>query len=278
MNVAVIMSVYFREVPAMLSRALDSILNQQLAADVRVKIYLGVDGPVSEELERVIQTYQDRLHRVIRFTKNRGLAPVLNDLIGALEGEELIFRMDTDDVSYPHRFQRQIAFLNANPEVDILGTSIVEVLEGSEERRVVHFSRTTENARQSIARGVPVAHPTVCFRSTVFDTIGGYPVVKNNEDIALWFECLRHGFRFHNLREPLYEFTVNKDFLRRRGFEKAFSEFVVYAKGIWLVHGLTLDYFYPLARFMLRLAPRYVQQLAYGSRLRPREISNGAAG
>lgn len=273
MYVAVIMSVYVKESPELFARAVESILGQEVDDGVGVRVYLGVDGPVGHELDEMIKRYEDRLYKTVRFERNRGLAPVLNDLILELEDEEFVFRMDTDDVSYKNRFQRQLKFLAEHPGVDILGTSIVEVVEGLQSRRVVHFSRESErSARRYIARGVPVAHPTVCFRRSVFHKIGGYPIVRNNEDIALWFLCLRNGLKFENLREPLYEFTVNKDFLGRRGFDKAFTEFVVYSKGIWLLHGFTVDYFFPLARFVLRLLPRYIQEIAYGSKLRPREI------
>jgi glycosyltransferase involved in cell wall biosynthesis len=277
MNVAVIMSVYRMESPQLFARAIDSVLNQDVDPSVRIKVYLGVDGDVPQELRDVIKSYESRIYRVIWFEKNRGLARVLNDLIAALEGEDFVFRMDTDDFSYPNRFQRQLAYLQAHPDVDILGTSIVEVGEGTKAPRVIHFSRESErSARRYIARGVPVAHPTVCFRGEVFKKICGYPTVRNNEDIALWFLCLRNGLKFENLREPLYEFTVNKDFLRRRGLEKAFTEFLVYARGIWILHGFTFDYFYPIARFMLRLSPRFVQNFAYQSTLRPRDIDEVA--
>jgi hypothetical protein len=272
MDVAVIMSVYRMELPELFARAIDSVLEQNVDSSVRIKIYLGVDGDVPQPLADVIKIYEGRMHKVVWFEKNRGLACVLNDLIAGLEDEEFVFRMDTDDFSYPNRFQRQLAYLQAHPDIDILGTSIVEVGEGTDAPRIVHFSRESErSARRYIARGVPVAHPTVCFRGSVFKKIDGYPTVRNNEDIALWFLCLRNGLKFENLREPLYEFTVNKDFLRRRGFEKAFTEFLVYSKGIWILHGFTLDYFYPLARFMLRLSPKYIQHLAYQSKLRPRD-------
>jgi glycosyltransferase involved in cell wall biosynthesis len=273
MDVAVIMSVYRLESPDLFVRAVESILNQDIDPSVQIRIYLGVDGEVPRPLRDVILTYEKRLYRVFWFKENRGLACVLNDLISSLENEDFVFRMDTDDFSYPHRFQRQLAYLQEHPEVDILGTSIVEVGEGTKAPRVIHFSRESEqSARRYIARGVPVAHPTVCFRGSVFAKIDGYPTVRNNEDIALWFLCLSSGLKFANLREPLYEFTVNKDFLRRRGFEKAFTEFLVYARGIWILHGLTLDYFFPLARFILRLSPRFIQRYAYRSTLRPREV------
>jgi hypothetical protein len=260
------------ESPQMFARAINSILEQDVESSVRIKIYLGVDGDVPKPLADVIKSYEDRLQKTVWFEKNRGLACVLNDLIAMLEDESFVFRMDTDDFSYSNRFQRQLTYLQAHPDVDILGTSIVEVGEGTARPRVIHFSRESERStRRYIARGVPVAHPTVCFRRSVFNKIQGYPTVRNNEDIALWFLCLRKGLKFENIREPLYEFTVNKDFLSRRGFEKAFTEFLVYARGIWILHGFTLDYFYPMARFMLRLSPKFIQYFAYQSRFRPRD-------
>lgn len=273
MKVAVIMSVYRAEQPEKFLKAVASLLNQDVEHSIKINIYLGVDGPVPGPLKTAISSVAASFHKLIWFEKNRGLAPVLNDLIRALDDEELVFRMDTDDISYPLRFRRQIDYMLMNPQVDILGTSLVEVDEGTGQRRIVHFGRSNvEDSRKVIARGVPVAHATVCFRKRVFASVPQYPTVPYNEDIALWFQCLKHGQVIHNLRDPLYEYNVGEAFFRRRGIKKSLLELWVYCRGIWALEGLTFNYIYPLARFALRISPMSLQRIAYRKRSNIRDI------
>jgi glycosyltransferase involved in cell wall biosynthesis len=266
--IAVLVSVYHREDPVLFKRAMLSVLNQEFSTPVTVRVYLGVDGPVSEALDSMILRWESRLHKVVRFTENRGLVHVLNELIACRTDEEFFFRMDTDDVSHPERFDRQIKFMVAHPEIDILGTDIVEVHTNSAEKRTVHFADDPDDARRCIAWRVPVAHPTVCFRASVFDRVPGYPVVLMNEDISMWFACLKAGMRFHNIPEPLYEFTINDNFWGRRGLRKSWLEFKSYAVGLWKLEGITWRYVFPLARLLFRLLPATVQRFAYGTKLR----------
>lgn len=261
---AVLISVYRAEDPVAFSRAVRSVLDQALPANASIRIYLGVDGPVPPALSVAIQQLEPELYRCAWFTRNRGLVHVLNDLIRSLDGEDLIFRMDTDDISHRDRFVRQIAFMDTHLDIDVLGTSIVEV--GSHgTKRVVHFAATHEAARQGIAIRVPIAHPTACIRRRVFDTLGGYPVTALNEDVALWFACLEAGFRFCNIREPLYDFTISPAFWRRRGAAKAWGELRTYLTGLQRLEGTSWRMVFPLGRFLLRLMPGAVQRRAYAS-------------
>ncbi len=262
------MSVYHAENPARFERAILSILTQRLSFPVEVRIYLGVDGPIPEQLDAAIRAVEPRLYKIVRFPENRGLVHVLNHLLSAREDEEFLFRMDTDDISRPDRFDRQIKFMVANPDIDILGTDLIEVQEQPAQYRAVHFADDAADARRCIAWRVPVAHPTVCFRASIFDRIKGYPAVLMNEDISMWFECLKAGLRFHNLAEPLYEFTISHDFWARRGLIKSWLEFKSYAVGLWKLEGLTWRHIFPVARLVFRLLPTPIQRFAYANSLR----------
>jgi hypothetical protein len=275
MNVAVIMSLYQGESARNFRLAVLSLLNQQFSRAVAVRIYLGVDGPLTDELEFEVCSMGNVFHKVLRFAENRGLAHVLNDLVNALEGEPFIFRMDTDDYSLPTRFDKQLRYLDENPDVEIVGTSIIEIQEANAERRVVHFARDSVDAMYQMPRRVPVAHPTVCFRSSVFDKVKSYPTIRNNEDVALWFKCAEYGIKISNVLEPLYEFRISGSFWKRRNYRKAFSEFCVYVSGIRSINGSPLSYMYPVFRLVMRLAPVKLQQLAYASTFRNIEIWDG---
>lgn len=267
--VATLMSVYAGDRPDQFSEALASVLQQELGSTVESRIYLGVDGPVSRALDSAITQYADRLFLVYRVDRNKGLARTMNELISRLRDEEFVFRMDADDIALPHRYRCQLEYMHHHPDIDILGTAITEFDEASGDERVVHFARSPEDAVARIHKRVPVAHPSVCIRRRVFHAIPGYPTHGTNEDVALWFECVARGFRFDNLPESLLRFRVSDNFWKRRGVRKAFSELNCYLRGIRAVRGpLTLDYVFPLMRFLLRLSPTFVSRLAYRSSIR----------
>src|SRR5204862_38616 len=182
--------------------------------------------------------------------ENAGLAPMLNDLIGLTADEEYLFRMDADDRSLPQRFIRQIEHLDLNPDIGILGTAIIEHDLAAGSKRVIRFAQNPASARRDVARRSPLAHPTACFRRSVFETVGRYPVVPFSEDIALWFKCLEAGVKFDNLPEPLYEFTINANFWKRRGFKKAWNEYLTWSRGVHRLEGPTWRQIYPLARLL----------------------------
>lgn len=262
--VAVIMSTYAADDPYLLRRAIESLLTQDVPSSIDIRIYLGVDGPISEAISKVLQSFEPDLYKVAFFKSNRGLAYVLNDLIEMLEDEQLVFRMDSDDLSYPMRFVRQIEFMNANQTVDILGTAIVESYGAN--TRLVPFPLDHSAALKSMCWRTPVAHPTVCIRRRVFQSLRGYPTDSLNEDIALWFKAAHAGFRFGNLSEPLLNFTIGEGFWHRRGFAKAFGEFQCYFYGTYRMYGVTWRLAVPLARLLFRLAPKSIRQFGYGLR------------
>ncbi len=262
------MSVHRDVEPSQFRRALESVLLQRVPDQIEIRVYLGIDGDIPPELSKVVRDFEPRIYRILRFRENRGLGCVLTDLIQSREDEMFFFRMDADDVSHPQRFRRQIEYMQRHPDIDILGTDIAEVDRESGRREIVHFADDHDDARRKIAWRVPVAHPTVCFRASVFDHVPGYPPARLNEDVGMWFRCLSSGLRFGNVPEPLYEFTITEQFWQRRGPVKAWHEFMARVRGLWALEGLDWRYVFPAARFVLRLLPVRLQKLAYQSRLR----------
>jgi len=268
-TIATLICVYAGDTPELFLAALRSTFDQKLRPGFESRIFLGVDGPVSEALELVIQQHADELFLVERSAVNRGLAKSLNALIKRLTDEEFVFRMDADDLSLPDRYQAQLDYLACHPDIDILGTAITEVDCTTGEERNVGFCRDPQDAIDNMHRRVPVAHPTVCFRRRVFQAVGGYPMAGTNEDIALWFECLRAGFKFDNLAQPHLRFRISEGFWKRRSFKKARSELMCYMRGIYSMDGFfTPKYAYPVLRLMVRLAPTPVSKWMYRSTLR----------
>lgn len=263
---AIIMSVYCRDEPEQLRASLESIVSQSVSGTHQVRLYLAIDGPVSPQIDNVISEYEAEIYRMFRLDENRGLAAALNVLIGSLEDEVFIFRMDADDISLSDRFEKQLAFMERNPDVDILGGAILEFSNTSPGTNLVQYPETDSKARRQIAYRSPVAHPTVCIRRRVFDIVGKYPEIGGNEDIALWFDCMKAGLVFANLPDPVLRFRVSPEFWARRGFHKSKSELVCYLKGLNSIEGPSFRMAIPILRFLFRLTPEPIRKLGYGLR------------
>lgn len=266
--IAVLMSVYRQDDPDLFDKALVSVVEQRLPDGVESRLFLGVDGPIGDDLRRVIDSHRGKVFRLHERAENGGLATILNELLALTSDEDYLFRMDADDRSLPDRFAHQIAFLDGHQDIDILGTAIIEHDVATDRRRIVRFAQDPIAARRDMPKRPPLAHPTACFRRRVFETVGGYPSVPFSEDIALWFKCLEAGFRFDNLPEPLYEFTIGPNFWKRRSFQKAWGEYCAWSRGTHRLNGPTWRQVFPLARLLMRIGPRRVQQLLYARVMR----------
>lgn len=267
-NIATLISVYYNDSADLLSDALDSVIKQKLPVNINSRIYVAVDGEISNSLQMVLNCKGSSIYRIIYLEENKGLANALNELISILNDECFVFRMDSDDWSFPNRYIEQLKYFQLNPAVDILGTEIIEYDVVSGATRQIKFAKDHLDAYNKISFRTPVAHPTVCFRRRVLDVVGGYPICGTNEDIALWFKCMKLGFIFGNVPIPLLRFTIGSGFWQRRGFHKAYSEFVCYAKGIWGLNKFTWKYIFPLSRLLLRLMPTFFAKLIYRSFIR----------
>ena len=115
---SVLMSVYHKEKPEYLKQAIESIQTQTLSTNDFVLV---CDGPLNEQLDGVIATKQQEMGEslnVVRLAKNGGLGNALNEGIKHCKNE-LVARMDSDDIAYPDRCEKQIAVFNIHSEVSI---------------------------------------------------------------------------------------------------------------------------------------------------------------
>lgn len=267
MSIAVLLPVYGGDRADHFDEALRSV-EQQVDCTEATRIYLGVDGPLSAALEAVIERHRPHLHTVVRHDDHVGPTANMNGLLARLGDERLVFRMDADDVCAPERFSRQIAFMDAHPDIDILGTDIEEINDETGASYIRRFPTDPERMTTAICKACPVAHPAVCVRPRVFRELGGYPDMRG-QDIALWFDALRRGFRISNIPEPLLQLRVSGDFLARRSWMgRALPEFRIYMAGIWRLHGVTWRYVLPISRLLLRCAGPRISGRVYASGLR----------
>lgn len=259
---AVIQAVYDGDEVAAFLESVRSVTAQR-SDRLRINYVLAVDGPVRDELERAIAAVCHEFSVVLRIQRRSGLAFALNRCIETLGDEEFVFRMDSDDVSLEGRFLAQVNFMRAHDEIDVSGTSIIEQDVRQDFVGVRVFPKRF--GVREMSRGVPMAHPTVCFRRRFFHRYGVYPLSASNQDIALWFRALEAGARFGNLDEPHLVFRYGRSFAQRRGVRKAWDELKVYLVGLRRCFGYTPYMVFPILRFVFRLAPPWLVVRVYRS-------------
>jgi glycosyltransferase involved in cell wall biosynthesis len=203
-----------------IEQALRSLLAQ---SHTDWELILMDDGSSDDGLARA-QRYADGRFRVVVDGQRRGLATRLNQAIELARGRYLA-RMDADDIAYPERLERQRAFLEAHPEVDLVGAGMM-IFAGDGRPAGVYAVRTTHEA--ICARplsGFYLAHPTWMghigwFRKWRYD-----PICRKAQDQDLLLRAWRTS-RYAALPEPLVGYrqdalSLRKSWLGRYYFSRA---------------------------------------------------------
>lgn len=264
------MSVYHKDVPGFLDEALKSIWDGQVVKPNQ--IVLVKDGPLTPELDRVISDWKEKLREtltIVALPGNRGLGAALNEGLARCN-YELVARMDSDDISLPGRFEKQVKFFENNEAAAVIGSDILEFYQGhtmiySRER---NYPSYIDKNSSVLYRGTPLAHPSVMIKTSVLRAYKYNTSQAYSQDIELWFRLLRDNYHIENINEPLLKYRITDNTFHRRNFKKALYEFKIYWKNLYLLHGLSVLLLFPLARFVSRLLPVWVIKKLYFSNLR----------
>ena len=265
-QMVVLMSVYKNDNPEHLRLSVDSILNQTYQDFL---LLIGVDGAIGVDLADTLYSYDKNPKvKILWFEDNRGLTAVLNNLLD--EGKKLhpayYARMDADDISYTDRFEKQVKYLMANPELDVIGGAIEEMkYGGSLNGKVIQYPLTHQECFDFFATRNPLAHPAVMFRASFFDKVSSYNAsYKKNQDTELWYRAFKAGCKFGNLKDVVLTFRVSKDMYKRRGGTKFAKEVLKLRNEInkGLGYGLKATLF-GYAYYIMAYSPGWVKKFAY---------------
>jgi glycosyltransferase involved in cell wall biosynthesis len=218
MSFSVITSVYQNDDPRFVRIAFESIASFQ--TDRPSEVIVVVDGPTTDELNAVLahfESYYPGLFKVIRLSENKGLGNALR--IGVENASnEIIARMDSDDISLQGRFSAQLLYLEEHPEVSIVGGQITEFIDQPSKvvsKRIVPL--THDEIMDYMRKRCPMNHVTVMFRKSEIQRAGGYMDWPWNEDYYLWVRMATAGCRFANLPDVLVNVRVGEGMYARRG-------------------------------------------------------------
>lgn len=257
---SVAMCVYGGDDPAWFQTAVDSILNQSAPPD---EVVLVVDGPVPEQLDRVIVRYEVRPDfKVIRLAENQGHG---NARRVSLEhcSHELVALMDADDISVPERFALQLAMFGREPELSIVGGNITEFADTPEQivgMRVVPESDA--EIKDYMKRRCPMNQVTVMFKKSAVALAGGYIDWFCEEDYYLWLRMHLKGMRFANVPQVLCNVRVGKEMYQRRGGLRYFKSEAKLQK--YMLDNRVIG----LGTYLVNVAKRLIVQVLLPNRLR----------
>lgn len=222
---SVLMSVYYKEKPDYLKQAIESIQHQTFPT---TDFVLVCDGPLSSDLNLVIKSKQQEMGnimRVVRLPQNEGLGKALNIGIKYCKNE-LIARMDSDDISYINRCEKQVLAFNTHPNISLC-SGIVEEFE-DEPNNVKSRRVLPETNKEIIAfakKRNPFNHPCVMYKKSAVESVHSYQSFYLLEDYYLWIRMLLAGYQGYNFQEPLLYMRAGENmYLRRSGWKYAKSQ------------------------------------------------------
>ena len=224
MNFSVIISVYKNDRSEFVRLALDSMLvNQSIKPD---EIVLVQDGPLPDGLSSLLMEYESnypKVMQIIRLEINGGLGNALK--LGVENAKyDIIARMDSDDICLLDRFEKQLAFMEAHPDCDIVGGQITEFIDTPSNivgKREVPCSN--EAIYQYMRSRCALNHPTVMFKKKSVLKAGNYIDWFWNEDYYMWIRMMELGCVFANLPDVLVNMRSGLDQYGRRGGMKYFK-------------------------------------------------------
>lgn len=264
MQYSVLMSVYAKEQPEYLRASMESIFLQSVPTDDFVLI---CDGPLTPPLDALIAEMQKKhscLH-VYRLAENKGLGNALKEGIPHCKNE-LIARMDSDDISRVDRCERQLAEFASDSQLDILSGTIEEFIDSPMTitgRRVLPASHE-EICHYSKKRS-PFNHPAVMYKKSSVLNAGGYTGEYRLEDYALWVRMLMNGCHAKNIDEPLLYMRVTSDLYLRRGGKAYAKEMLRFHRWMRKVKWISWwDYFTgAIPHALICVLPNIVREKTY---------------
>lgn len=217
------MSVYRNDNPKDFIKTIESIFVEQKLRPNEVVIV--VDGLVPDSLEKTIKNIaaENPIIKILWQKENKGLGTALNIGMKACSNE-LVARMDADDISAPDRFEKQIAYMEANPEIAVCGGQISEFIDYPE--NIVAYRKVPLDSIDCLnyfKDRDPMNHVTVMLRKSAVMDVGNYLPWHLDEDTYLWGRLLKKGYKIANLPDILVNVRVGKEMYARRGGWKYFK-------------------------------------------------------
>lgn len=236
MKLAVILPAYNAE--NFITECLDSLLNQTFS-DFCI---IAVNDASTDNTGKILETYaaKDARLRVYHLPQNEGEPAVMQFAMDMLNyiNVEYIARMDADDICVPHRFERQVQYLDEHPEIDILGSNALLFNDGQTDKMskvsTLPLLDKDIKAHFSLARD-HIINPSSMWRHSSIKALNiNYAQTATAPDFHMWIQCALHKKTFANLAEPLLLYRLHPGQESKK--HDKISESVQYSMELWISH------------------------------------------
>ncbi|MER2169274.1 MAG: glycosyltransferase [Psychrobacillus psychrodurans] len=262
-RISVIMGIYNCE--NTLTISLSSLMEQTFQD---FEVIMCDDGSVDNSYN-IAKTFVDKYPKkffLLKNEKNMGLNYTLNVCLKNIKGE-YVARMDGDDISLPTRFEKQINFLDTNPNIGIVSSAMIFFDETGDFGRSIPILYPK---LKDLIRGTPFAHAPCMVRREAYFSVNGYTVDKRLlrvEDYHLWTKMYAKGYRGYNIQEPLYKMRDDKNAVNRRSFKNRINEAYVKFLVIKMLNLPVWNMIFILRPIIIGLLPKKIYLLFHKKRL-----------
>lgn len=211
------MSVYNGEL--FLKEAIESILDQTFRD---YELIIINDGSTDKTYE-IIESYGDLRIKAFHFNENVGVGAALQFGLSKVTGQ-YVAKADADDIHHLDRLQKQVRYLDENPDVSLVKSLISYFAHDEETRSSLRFQqiksfrenfknrvRSKEDLREKIYWTNCVPHTTIMARTEVVQEIGYDPNLKIAEDYKLCYEINKQGYTMATIEEILVDMRISKE-------------------------------------------------------------------
>ena len=236
MKLAVILPAYNAE--NFIAECLESLLNQTFS-DFCI---LAVNDASTDNTGKILEDYaaKDTRLRVYHLPQNQGEPAVMQFAMDMLNymNVEYVARMDADDICVPHRFEKQVQYLDEHPEIDILGSNALLFNDGQTDKatKVSTLPLLDKDIKAyfSLARD-NIINPSTMWRHSSIKPLGiNYAQTATAPDFHMWVQCALHQKKFANLPEPLLFYRIHPGQESKK--QEKISEAVQYSMELWISH------------------------------------------
>ena len=272
---SVLMSLYIKEKPEYVMECFESLVNQTAKATEWVIVE---DGPLIPEMYNLLDEYQKKYPGLIKrvpLETNQGLGLALRE--GVLKcSNELIARMDTDDIAREDRFELQLKEFEKNPNLDICGSHQIEFednIKNTISKRNVPLYQNEIYKYQKHRSAFN--HVTVMFKKSAVVNSGNYEDCPLMEDDMLWCRMMLNYCNCKNIDDYLVYVRVGEDMYERRGGVSYFRKYKKARKSIYYSGFISYkDYFFTISiQFFVCLLPNIIRKFIFVYMLRKKECA-----
>lgn len=197
-------------------------IDSVLAQTYKDFVFLIIDDGSTDDTVEIIKSYQDPRIELYVSAENKGVGYQLKEATQYIKTPYIV-KIDSDDISHPERFAKQLAYMQANPELDIIKCYYSYFADNEEVEKSARYQQyksvkehehnavnTSELIEKSLPRWMCVGHTTTFYKTKLLHKIG-YEDIRIGEDYALFYQALKAGFKFDCLKKHLVKVRVHQN-------------------------------------------------------------------